>query len=1346
MKTIDFVVRTGAGAVQRGEVLADGAATPIAAGSGQQISLNLRQSDISGYQRLGSNLEITLADGRVIVLEDFFGGTGSKLFISADGYLNEVALVEGADGAVFGQYGPTEQWGKWSPSDDLIFLEGNEVAHVAAANEEEVSMLGGGLLSGLGGGIGALGVGAAVAGGGIVLGGIGGGGAGGAARIVPSIDQEGTITIAGDDTPEAEKVIVISGQAEPESEVVVTIGGKTLVTESDGEGKWSVTFEGEKFPDDGTHPVIAVVTEPSGEVTTLTGPEIMIDLTGPEIVFDDGVKSIGDLTNAVDHSDGVEIGGTGEAGASIEVTIDGITHVTTVAADGSWKVVFTPAELPGGEYETAVTVVSTDINGNSTTVTDTVVIDTVPHPITIDEATIEGDGVVNAVEESDGVTITGTSTPGAELLVEIEGLSQSVTVAADGTWSATFAAGALPGGEYDANIRVTTTDPAGNASSQTGVIRIDTVGSVAFDSNVIEGDNVINTAEMSDGFTLTGTAEAGSTVVVSYGGVSHNATVDASGNWTVDFAPGDLPAGEYDAEFTVTATDGAGNVSSDTRTIRIDTESSVTIDSGQVGGDDVVNAAEQAAGIKLTGTAEPGSSVEVSLGGVTHSATVDAHGNWTVAFAASEVPTGEQNVTVTAVATDASGNSSSTSSSLRIDTVNQVTFDAAGVEGEGVVNAVEHADGVTLTGTTQPGSTVTVQMGGVTHTATVDASGNWSANFMAHEIPTGEYDANVSVTSVDAAGNSASTTGTVEIDTFVRDFALTGMPGGSDGIVNAEEASHGMVITGQTEPGSSVVVQLGAVSHMATVAADGSWTVNFAASEIAQGEYTATVTATATDRAGNVETLTDTVEIDTVAGSLTLSRDPIEGDNIINLVEASDGVAVNGTSDPGNVVQVTLGGVTHSVVTDAAGNWTANFAAHEIAPGTYTADITATTVDRAGNSRTVTGSVDVDTEVTNLGFSPTPIEGDGVINHAERADGVSITGTVEPGSTVQVTMGGVTRAATVDASGNWQADFTAGEIPLGEYNAKITVDVVDRAGNTDSISQTVRVDTLVNALANGTAPVEGDGIVNAAEAADGVTLTGVVEAGSSIEVEFGGTRYAASVDGSGNWSAELPASALMGVDGTATVVVHATDAAGNTDTISRSFEIDTTAPDGPEIASYTRDHTGIRGISIDTTDDAVSISHVHGDGSITHVNATGIEIPVLGETTFAFAPTIPDGSHLVVSSTDAAGNMSSTYLVLDESSTSVVNMANPNLGALQIEAIDLQFAEDSQLTITEAQLTALSSNSDSVVIHGGTDDTVTITGAVRTGLTTEIEGQTHAVYTLGDTGTLIIDDDINVVI
>jgi len=133
MKPIDYVVRNDAGAMERG-IVPDGAeVTTITASAGQEISLNLRQVDMRTYQRNGDLLVMELADGRLIVIENYFNDSGipNRLFISADGYLNEIAFVETADGGLYAQYGPTEQWGKWSPSDDLIFLGRTEVAGVA---------------------------------------------------------------------------------------------------------------------------------------------------------------------------------------------------------------------------------------------------------------------------------------------------------------------------------------------------------------------------------------------------------------------------------------------------------------------------------------------------------------------------------------------------------------------------------------------------------------------------------------------------------------------------------------------------------------------------------------------------------------------------------------------------------------------------------------------------------------------------------------------------------------------------------------------------------------------------------------------------------------------------------------------------------------------------------------------------------------------------------------------------------------------------------------------------------------------------------------------------------------
>ena len=107
MKAINFVVRNGMGATQRGQLGGEGSATALDAGAHNEISLNLTQADVSGYQRLGNDLQMVLADGRVITLENFYaegGEAANRLFLSADGYLNEVDLVAGENGDLYAQY------------------------------------------------------------------------------------------------------------------------------------------------------------------------------------------------------------------------------------------------------------------------------------------------------------------------------------------------------------------------------------------------------------------------------------------------------------------------------------------------------------------------------------------------------------------------------------------------------------------------------------------------------------------------------------------------------------------------------------------------------------------------------------------------------------------------------------------------------------------------------------------------------------------------------------------------------------------------------------------------------------------------------------------------------------------------------------------------------------------------------------------------------------------------------------------------------------------------------------------------------------------------------------------
>jgi large repetitive protein len=1154
--------------------------------------------------------------------------------------------------------------------------------------------------------------------------------------------------VGGDGTVSAEEAgsVVLTGTTDAGSTVVVTMNGTSYTATVTGT-TWSLSVPAADIRSgDYLQSVTVTATDPAGNTASTTG-SFDVDTETFVTVSTSTVEGDG-LVNAQERADGVTLTGTAEAGATVEVTMAGVTKTVTASANGTWSADFASSEVPPGERTAEISVIATDLVGNIASATGSIGIDTIT-TVTVNTATVGGDGTVNAAEREGGVTLTGTAEAGASVAVTMAGVTKTVTATANGTWSANFTAAEVPQGERSAAVSVTSTDLAGNTATATGTVAIDTVTSVTVNTATVGGDGTVNAAEREGGVTLTGTAEAGASVEVTMAGVTKTVTASANGTWSANFTAAEVPQGERSAAVSVTSTDLAGNTATATGTVAIDTVTSVTVNTATVGGDGTVNAAEREGGVTLTGTAEAGASVEVTMAGVTKTVTATANGTWSADFTAAEVPQGERTANVSVTSTDLAGNTATATGTVAIDTVTTVAVDTSRIETDGIVNAVERADGITLTGTAEAGASVAVTMAGVTRTVTAGANGTWSANFTAAEIPTGETTAAVSVTATDAAGNTATDTDTVRIDTFVNALDVTSGPVGGDGVVNLAEQTRSITITGIVEPGSTVVVTLAGVTATATVAANGNWTVSYPASSIPGGEYDTTLVVSATDAAGNTADLTQSVRVDTVAGDLTLSPEPIEGDDIVNAVEHADGVTIYGTATPGLTVTVTLGGATQQVVAGADGNWSTDFPAASIPVGTYNAPISATITDDAGNTKTVTDVVRIDTE---LPFTlTTPVEGDDIINGAEARDGVVLSGTVEPGATVVVTFAGTTRSVTAGSNGAWSISYPASVIPAGESMETITAVATDIAGNVEEITHTVRVDTIVNTLTIA-GPIEGDDLVNRAEAGDGITLTGTVEVGSTVMVTFEGVTRAATVAANGNWTVSFTEAEIPRGEYTASVTINATDSVGNTRSITDSFEVDTTPPEAPLIESYTRSGQGVRALSTTITEDEISIHAINGSGQVSTVNAVVTENTVFNELDFNFTQTVPNGSHLVMNASDDSGNSTATLFVLEEANTNVVSIVNQGsasnngLGTFDIEAIDLQFAEDSVLTLTAADLEALCAHSNTLTIHGGEDDTVNIIGARATGQTTQIGDQTYAHYTLGTNGgSLIIDETINVV-
>ena len=853
---------------------------------------------------------------------------------------------------------------------------------------------------------------------------------------------------------------------------------------------------------------------------------------------------------------------------------------------------------------------------------------------------------------------------------------------------------------------------------------------------------------------VTGTGVTGDTVVVTIGTQTQTTTVGTDGKWSVTFPGTSLPPdGTYDSNVVVTPPTGTPIVLDGPDYIIDLTPPPVVLVSGFAANGDVENLAEHADGVTLTGTSEAGATLSVTVSGTTKTVTVGTSGSWSVNFSTTELPGGEYTVPAVIKATDALGNVTIVNDRVVIDTVpNVITYDS--VTADNTVNGAEATAGFNITGTGTANATLVVTLQGTTRTVTVGADGKWTLAWAAGTLTAGEYDATISATSTDAAGNVKTATHVMRVDTSTT-VAFASTPVEGDNVINGVERADGVTLTGTAQPGATVMVAWNGTTLPATVTANGTWSVNFSAASLPSGmlPVASTATVTATDAAGNTASATRSVTFDT-GTSVTIDAQQLGGDNIESGAEAANGIVLTGTAEAGAQVAVTFEGITRTVTAGQNGVWAANWTAAEVRSGQYNSTVNVTATDLAGNTATATHGLRVDTVVSPFTAAKVATGADAVLNGAEAANGFTVTGTVEAGSTVVVRLGtGATITATVTGT-TWSAVVPASQIPAGENALQLRATATDAVGNVAVENQTVQIDTLVRNFARTGGLIGGDGVLNAAEVAAGMALTGTVEPNATVVVTLqNGQSQTVTAGASGIWTANFATGQLPTGEGSISVTMRATDAAGNVATLTDRVTYDTVAPGAPDVISFERDFrpasSGVRGVGVTTSDDDLTFFKVGATGAASQITATeSVDTANPGETGYSFGTNrVPDGTYLVINTQDVAGNQSSTLFIVNNTTSSVVDLSRMGLDGFDFSTINLTVAPQASLTITEAQIRSLTGPDHKITIAGGADDTVTMTGAVDSGADVTIDDNVYSIYTLGSQGTtILLDDDIQKVI
>ncbi|WP_122029019.1 BapA/Bap/LapF family large adhesin [Salmonella enterica] len=1024
---------------------------------------------------------------------------------------------------------------------------------------------------------------------------------------------------------------ILNGTGEPGATITIFDNGTPLGTAQVGEnGSW--TFPVPRNLSEGSHNLTVSATDPAGNTSAVSAPwTIVVDITPPAIpvltsVVDDQPGITGNLVSGQLTNDATPtLNGRGEAGATINVYLDGnpaSIGTTTVNSDGTWS--FTP-QTPLANGSHTFTLSATDPAGNSSAVSSGFVltIDTTPPAAPVIASVADNTAPVTGIVPNGGSTnetrptLSGTGEAGTTISIyNGSALVGTAQVQANGSWSFTPST-SLGAGVW--NLTATATDAAGNTSAASEIrsFTIDTTAPAApVIDTVYDGTGPI-TGNLSSGQitdearpVISGTREANTTIrLYDNGTLLAEIPADNSSSWR--YTPdASLATGNH--VITVIAVDAAGNASpvSDSVNFVVDTTPPLTPVITSVSDDQAPGLGTIANGQNtndptptFSGTAEAGATITLYENGTvigTTTAQPDGAGSVSTSTLASGTHV------ITAVATDAAGNSSpnSTAFPLTVDTtapqtpiLTSVVDDVAGgVTGNLANGQITNDNRPTLNGTAEAGSVVSIYDGdtllGVT---SANASGAWSFT-----PTTGLNDGTrtLTVTATDPAGNvSPATSGfTIVVDTLAPTVPLItsivdDVPNNTGAIGNGQSTNDTQpTLNGTAEANSAVsIFDNGALVATVNANASGNWSWTPTAS-LGQGSHAYSVSAA--DAAGNVSA---------ASPSTTIIVDTIAPGAPGNLVINATGNRVTGTAEAGSTVTITseTGVVLGTATADGTGSFTATLTPAQ----TNGQPLLAFAQDKAGNTGIAAGFTAPDTRVPEAPIITNVVDDVGIYTGAIANGQVTndaqptLNGTAQAGATVSIyNNGALLGTTTANASGNWSFTPT-GNLTEGSHAFTATATNANGTGSV-STAATVIVDTLAPGTPSGTL------------SADGGSLSGQAEANSTVTVTLaGGVTLTTTAGSNGAWSLTLPTKQIEGQ----LINVTATDAAGNA-----SGTLGITAPILPLAA---RDNI----TSLDLTSTAVTSTQNYSDYGLLLVGALGNVASVLGNDTAQVEFTIAEG-------------------------------------------------------------------------------------------------------------------------
>ncbi|EAS6148465.1 Ig-like domain repeat protein [Salmonella enterica] len=996
-------------------------------------------------------------------------------------------------------------------------------------------------------------------------------------EVVPpkaELDASDDSGAKGDWITNKHNALTLLGTADRFATVNILIDGKTIgVTTADADGNWN--FDISRNLSDNVYKITVESIDPLGRTSSVDYQLTIDSFTPiPTVMLhdsaDSGVK--GDMITKINTP---LFTGMAEANAKVSIYVDGVLSGEAIAGDdGVWNFQFTTA-LSDGSHD--VTVKVEDIAGNtaSSSAYNFQIVTQTQKP-TIELVNDTGVDNTDHIINEKNPALTGTAAPYSTVKLYIDGaLIAEVRTNKDGRWEYTLKADQ---GLVDGDHRITASveDIAGNiAHSDPFLISVDTAISIPIvslspdsDSGIAD-DNLTNivkpTLHLKDIDPDIISVQVWDAMSDTQIGV---ATQQPDGSWAYTFTS-DLTEGLH--QVYVKVEDIAGNkANSAVFDFTIDTTVSTPVisllskDDTGVTGDNLTNINKPGFAISGVDADAHRVVVQVMHNGVSEEIEL-SHLNGSWLFTPGNT-WADGSYTLTVKVEDKAGNTSySAPLTVVIDT--QIAIDGvelvndSGVKGDNMTNDDRPHFRVTVP-TDVNEVRLSIDGGNSWVQATPGVAGSWEYIWPT-DLADGQYTLTVEAT--DKAGNTVTKTIDFAVDTTLSVPVIvlnsaddTGVQG--DNMTNSTQPTFALQHIDDDAVRVTVSVEHGGVTTtFDATKGTGGWSFT-PTGAWADGDYTLSVSVE--DKAGNTShsaSLTVTVDTQIAINNIELVNDSgIPNDNLTNNVRPHFQVTV--PTDV-NVVRLSIdGGKTWFNATQSAtpGAWDYIWP-DDVADGGYTLTVEAT--DKAGNKTTQELDFTIDTTLSVPTLSLDSADDSGIA-------GDNITNVKTPGFTlnnidtdvsrviVEVMHNGIKQEVPlVQTGGQWRFAPTS-DWADGDYI--LTVKVEDRAGNVkQSAPLTVTVDTHIAIdrieLVNDSG-IPGDNLTNEARPHFQVT----------VPADVNGVRL--SIDGGKTWF-DATQSATSGVwdytwltnvaNGPHTLMVEASDKAGNKTTQKLDFTIDT---------------------------------------------------------------------------------------------------------------------------------------------------------------------------------------------